>query len=128
MEPWAGNYGEEVPQYQAFNHLKQMHPGLKTVIAVGGWTFNDPGATQIRFSNTANTAANRAAFAASCVDFCREYGFDGVDLDWEYPGDTSRRLVVERLLTRQTTDYWCKRFVLPLMLLPRTLNSPWPSP
>ena len=81
MEPWAGNYGEEVPQYQAFNNLKQMHPGLKTVIAVGGWTFNDPGATQIRFSNTANTAANRAAFAASCVDFCREYGFDGVDLD-----------------------------------------------
>jgi chitinase len=71
LEPWGGNYGEEVPLYQKFVDIKNSHPGLKTLIAVGGWTFNDPGATQYRFSDVASTAANRAKFASSCVNFCR---------------------------------------------------------
>lgn len=91
LEPWDGALDTEAPQYKAFNDHKQAHPGLRTLIAVGGWTFNDPGAvTQTRFSETASTAENRAAFAASCVQFCRDHGFNGVDLDWEYPGDLSR--------------------------------------
>jgi chitinase len=90
IEPWAGNYDSEVSQYRAFTNLKKMYPNLKTMIAVGGWTFNDPGSTQTRFSDTASTAARRAKFAASCVEFCQTYNFDGVDLDWEYPGDTTR--------------------------------------
>ena len=90
LEPWGGDADVETPQYRAFNDLKQVYPGLRTLIAVGGWTFNDPGATQTRFSDTARTAESRASFAASCVRFCREHGFDGIDLDWEYPADTSR--------------------------------------
>lgn len=90
LEPWDGGFDAEIPQYMAFNDLKQLYPELRTLIAVGGWTFNDPGLTQTRFSDTARTAASRASFAASCVAFCRKYGFDGVDLDWEYPADASR--------------------------------------
>lgn len=90
LEPWGGSYDTEVPLYATFNSLKDAYPGLKTMMAVGGWTFNDPGETQTRFSDTASTAANRAIFAASCVEFCQTYNFDGIDLDWEYPGDTSR--------------------------------------
>lgn len=53
--------------------------------------FNDPGSgTATHFSDTASTAIKRANFANSCVAFCRKYNFDGVDIDWEYPGDTSR--------------------------------------
>lgn len=59
--------------------LKQINPSLKTLISVGGWSWSG------RFSDVALTDASRTAFADSCVDFIVQYGFDGVDIDWEYP-------------------------------------------
>jgi chitinase len=90
LEPWAGNYDSEVSQYLQFNALKETYPTLKTLIAVGGASFNNPGPTLTRFSNTAKTAARRKKFALSCVKFCKTYNFNGVDIDWEYPGDPER--------------------------------------
>jgi chitinase len=59
--------------------LKQAHPNLQTLISIGGWTESD------RFSDAALTPESRAAFARSAADFMAHYGFDGVDIDWEYP-------------------------------------------
>jgi chitinase len=60
--------------------LKQEHPRLRMLISVGGWA--DSGA----FSDAALTDASRQTFARSCAEFVRQHGFDGVDIDWEYPG------------------------------------------
>jgi GH18 family chitinase len=32
-----------------------------------------------------NNAASRAKLADNIVNFAKQYGFSGIDLDWEYP-------------------------------------------
>lgn len=59
--------------------LKAKHPHLRTLISVGGWTWSG------KFSDVALTPDSRQKFASSCVDFMKKWGFDGIDIDWEYP-------------------------------------------
>lgn len=68
----SGNFGK-------LRQMKAEHPHLKTLISVGGWSWSH------RFSDMAATEETRHAFANSAVEFIREYGFDGIDIDWEYP-------------------------------------------
>lgn len=65
--------------FNQLQKLKEEHPHLKTLISVGGWTWSG------RFSDVALTPQSRATFAQSCVQFMLDYGFDGIDIDWEYP-------------------------------------------
>ncbi|SMR58009.1 unnamed protein product [Zymoseptoria tritici ST99CH_3D1] len=71
--------------YRRFTALKEKSPGLQTWISIGGWTFNDPGPTRNAFSTMASSSSNRRKFLKSILNFMNTYGFDGVDLDWEYP-------------------------------------------
>lgn len=52
------------------------------LIAVGGWNLgSDP------FHQMVDTAASRTEFVTSTVQFLRQHKLDGLDLDWEYPGN-----------------------------------------
>jgi len=63
--------------------MKKKNSGLKAVVALGGWTFNDNGTTtQPVFSDMVSTQQNRAKFITNLLSFLREFAFDGVDFDW----------------------------------------------
>lgn len=76
--------------YSRFTALKGKKDGLQAWISVGGWSFTDPGPTQKAFSNMVSSQGNRAKFIGNLRQFMDTYGFDGVDLDWEYPGADDR--------------------------------------
>jgi len=73
--------------YRRFHaHVRSQNPAIKTLISIGGYNFNSLAATKTIFSDMAGSATNRGTFIKSCMHFARLHGFDGVDVDWEYPG------------------------------------------
>ncbi|KAJ0418206.1 glycoside hydrolase superfamily [Aspergillus carlsbadensis] len=57
--------------------LKTINPDLKVLIALGGWTFNDPGPTQTTFSDIAGSKANQQKFFKSLISFISTHNLDG---------------------------------------------------
>lgn len=76
-------YPDDPTYYEELNALKQENSNLKTLISIGGMIWSD------KFSAAAYTEESRTAFAESCVDFIVQYGFDGVDIDWEAPSNST---------------------------------------
>lgn len=62
--------------------LKKQCPALKVMLSIGGWGSG-------RFSEMAGSDGNRSAFAKDCKRVVDEYGLDGIDIDWEYPTQSS---------------------------------------
>ena len=107
---WPGTAGAEMdPAYSYTGHFnllnkfKKQHPAVKTLISVGGWAetggyFGDNGERVdsggfYRMTTNADNSINVAGintFADSVVTFLRTYGFDGVDIDYEYPTSNAK--------------------------------------
>lgn len=58
--------------------LKAVNPDLKVMLSVGGWGSG-------RFSEMAADDQFRMSFAKECLEAVKEFGLDGIDIDWEYP-------------------------------------------
>lgn len=60
--------------------IRAKNPTVKTLFSVGG--ANDGPAY---FSRMASTCSSRKNFIDSSIEVARKFGFDGIDLDWEFP-------------------------------------------
>ncbi|GIE98906.1 glycosyl hydrolase family 18 protein [Paractinoplanes rishiriensis] len=54
---------------------------VKVSLAIGGWNDGNDSA----FESLAANASTRSAFVSNVLNVVRQYGLDGVDIDWEYP-------------------------------------------
>ena len=63
----------------SITELAHQH-SVRVMLSLGGWEDSD------NFPVVASTPPLRAAFAHSCAEAIRIYAFDGIDIDWEYPG------------------------------------------
>ena len=63
-----------------FMSLRQQNPQIVLMAAVGGYNFGSE-----TFSMLARNPIARTNFARNAVNFMRLHGFNGFDVDWEFP-------------------------------------------
>lgn len=74
--------------YYQFTALKT--PSTQTWFSVGGYGFSDPGNSFTTWSELCANPGSRAMFITSLINFMSSWGFQGVDIDWEYPVESNR--------------------------------------
>lgn len=81
-EDFDVNDGGYTDQFTGFLGLAEV----KRIMTFGGWGFSTDPSTYTLFREGV-TATNRATLAQNVVNFLQANSLDGVDFDWEYPGE-----------------------------------------
>jgi len=66
--------------YEKLNALKKINPELKIIPSIGGW--GDPAD---KYSRLVANETKRKIFVQNTLQIVVTYGFDGFDIDWEFP-------------------------------------------
>lgn len=99
--------------YERVTALKAINPNLKVLLAIGGWSFGTE-----RFKTLAANKYNRQVFIFSALEYLRARNFDGLDIDWEYPGAADKKNFVDLLKElRDAFEFEAKEKKLPRLLL-----------
>lgn len=89
--------------------LKQQDRSLKVLLSIGGWTYSS------KFSTVAADITLRQNFVSSAVQLVTDWGFDGVDIDWEFnaytpaAGDAQNFVLLLQEL-RDAFDQWAAQY------------------
>jgi chitinase len=84
-EPGSGNTchqpgAKESATFAQLRALRAAHPNFRLLLSIGGW------GEAPQYSDAALSPQSRHAFAQSCISaYVQNEGFDGIDLDWEFP-------------------------------------------
>jgi chitinase len=86
FDTWAADQKPGKAPYTQAGNLRQIKamrdavaPNVRLVLSVGGWTLSE------NFSDVLASASKRATMVSSCKALLDKYGWDGIDVDWEYP-------------------------------------------
>lgn len=65
-------------------HLKQRNRHLKLIMSIGGWTYSP------NFHAMVVDPSMRSTFVQSAIQILQDYALDGLDIDYEYPGNAEQ--------------------------------------
>lgn len=101
---------EDTEKYRRSTMIKLHYPRLKVLLSIG-----DLGGAM--FSIVSSSNHTRESFIMSVLDICDEFNFDGVDIDWEFPGlrtpgslrDKKNFILLLKELRLKSKKYWKHR-------------------
>ncbi len=112
---WGGVYnGNNPPLWRTVNIQKTLidrahQSGAKVLLSLGG--VHGPGAAAMSF--IASDPSRREVFVSSACDYALRKGYDGLELDWEFPRADERGSFAALIrLFRDRLDKWPRRGVL----------------
>ncbi len=79
MDESLGYYG----QFNLLHTMMEKYPDVTVLASTGGW------AASRSLWLVTDSEENMRKFANSAVEFVRKYGFDGIDIDFEFPSETT---------------------------------------
>ncbi|KAH7085407.1 glycoside hydrolase superfamily [Paraphoma chrysanthemicola] len=102
-DSWSESGNNMYGNLKQLGLLKQKNRNLKVMLSIGGWTYTNE---KKHMDPVGASTTAIQTFARSCVDMVRNYGFDGIDIDWEYPQDATQGLQFLAMLreTRKALD------------------------